>query len=151
MESQEDARDWRGATSRLLEADPDNPGLLLGRGIAEAIVGKGDSALFTSSVTLALRAAYERYAVDARALSRLIVWLGNWLEVRRPTWAALMHLCVQRALPAIAPTALTPFESAHFQHPSPDAGTLGVILERRLHTVRIFVDSSLLEHRETRT
>ena len=41
LDTLDDAREWRGATARLLESAPDHPGLLTGRAMSEAVVSGG--------------------------------------------------------------------------------------------------------------
>jgi ATP-dependent DNA helicase RecQ len=132
VESSDDAREWRGATSRMLESDPDNPGLLLGRGLAEAAVPTGDVALFTTSVVSALRSAASSYFVQRDELARVVAWLSHWLGVHRREWRPLVYPIVERALAEHASAFLQPLEQAALEDPEPIAGELAVVLARRL-------------------
>src|SRR5690606_34845975 len=61
MSTPDDARDWRGATARLLESDPNHPGLLLGRALAEVLADVGDSDVFSLEVVTSFREARTHY------------------------------------------------------------------------------------------
>src|SRR5690606_33072074 len=61
MTTADDARDWRGATARLLESDPNHPGLLLGRALAEVLADVGDPEVFATGVVASFREARIHY------------------------------------------------------------------------------------------
>jgi ATP-dependent DNA helicase RecQ len=131
--TQEDAREWRGATARLLESAPDHPGLLVGRALAEAVTPSGDIGVFATSITEALSLGATRYAVDLSDKARLCEWMVTWLHERRPAWTGLGYL--------LAEEALGDAHLRHFERPErlaiadrgvSDALELGVILSRRL-------------------
>jgi ATP-dependent DNA helicase RecQ len=132
VESSDDAREWRGATSRMLESDPDNPGLLLGRGLAEAAVPTGDVALFSTSVVGALRSAASGYFVQLEESARVVSWLSRWLSVRRREWRPMLYPMIEQALTEHAESLLEPLEQAALEDPEPLAGELAVVLARRL-------------------
>jgi ATP-dependent DNA helicase RecQ len=96
LDTVEDGREWRGATTRFLESSPDHPGLLVGRALAESIVPEGDVRLFSASLVAGLRSATERYAVDAPELVESAEWLLAWLHERKPSWAGLAMLITER-------------------------------------------------------
>lgn len=129
----EDAREWRGATARLLESAPDHPGLLVGRALAEAVASTGDVAVFASSIQEALLVGATRYALDQGEVARLCEWMASWLHERRPAWAGLGYVLAERSL-----------GTAHLRHLERpervaiadlgrgDALELGIIATRRL-------------------
>jgi ATP-dependent DNA helicase RecQ len=98
LETLDDARDLRGASARLLESAPDNPGLLLARGIAEAMVVNGDLGIFTASVRDAITSAKSRFGVAEQGVADLLEWLALWSHERRPAWASVVYLIAERTL-----------------------------------------------------
>jgi hypothetical protein len=99
LDTVDDGREWRGATTRFLESAPDHPGLLVGRALAESIVPEGDVRLFSGSLAAALVAASGRYDVDPPTLGGFVEWLVEWLHERKPAWAGLAMLVADRASP----------------------------------------------------
>ena len=63
IDTVDDAREWRGATARLLESSPDHPGLLVGRALAEAVVPDGNPGSFIQNLTVGLTNATGPYLV----------------------------------------------------------------------------------------
>jgi ATP-dependent DNA helicase RecQ len=128
----DDAREWRGATARFLGSYPDHPGLLLGRGLAEALVPGGNANLFRDSLAQGFQAAVSKYAVASDSLSGVVKWLYDWLRRRRPEWVALLYEGVERGYPAGADEILISFEKRVMAEPKPDLNELAVVLSRRL-------------------
>ena len=152
LETLDDARDLRGATARLLESAPDNPGLLLGRGLAEAMMPDGDRALFARSLADALQAAERRFAVDRDELARVLDWLATWTHERRPGLAALVYLAAEtclgpRHLEYLAEPERRAVADLHLAEPD----ELGVVLARRIdrHAARLLVAAATLEEELT--
>ena len=73
--TESDAREWRAVTARLLGAYPDHPGLLVGRGLAEALIPEGNLAEFERNVERALASARTRYQATSRDMDDVMVWL----------------------------------------------------------------------------
>jgi hypothetical protein len=97
LDTVEDGREWRGATTRFLESAPDHPGLLIGRALAESIVPEGDIRLFSGSLAAAIRSATTRYDVDPAELGGVVDWIVEWLHERKPAWAGLALLVREQA------------------------------------------------------
>lgn len=72
--AESDAREWRSVTARLLGSYPDHPGLLAGRGLAEALLPEGNLAEFERNVAQALTSARTRYQATARDMDGVVVW-----------------------------------------------------------------------------
>lgn len=96
LDTVEDGREWRGATTRLLESSPDHPGLLVGRALAEAIVPEGDVRIFSGGLASGLRSATERYNVTSPQLVEFAEWVIEWLHERKPAWSGLAILIAER-------------------------------------------------------
>ena len=79
----DEARELRGSAARLLTSYPDHPGLLLARGISEAIDPAGDISEFASNVSAAIGSAVGRYGVDDEAIRRLATWLLDFCKSMR--------------------------------------------------------------------
>jgi ATP-dependent DNA helicase RecQ len=97
LDTVEDGREWRGATTRFLEDAPDHPGLLIGRALAEAIVPEGDIRLFSGSLAAAIESATDRYDVDPITVGGVVDWIVEWLHERKPAWAGVAILVRERA------------------------------------------------------
>ena len=146
--TQEDAREWRGATARLLESAPDHPGLLVGRALAEAVAPTGDLELFASSIREGLSLGAARYALDRVDVSRLCEWMVPWLHARRPAWAGLGYVLVEHALNDRHLDYLERAERlALADRGSPDPLELGVVLARRLerHQLQLAELATMIE------
>jgi ATP-dependent DNA helicase RecQ len=94
----DDAREWRGATARLLESAPDNPGLLVGRGLAEALAGNGDDGVFGTSIARALVVARMKFDVPMDDVRNAVHFLVHWTWARRPGWVAVLYLAAEKAV-----------------------------------------------------
>jgi len=79
-----EAREWRAATARLLASYPDHPGLLVGRGLAEAIDPEGNLQEFEFNVMSALDAAARNYRMSSQDLASFGKWLFTVIEKRSP-------------------------------------------------------------------
>lgn len=97
LDTVDDGREWRGATTRYLESSPDHPGLLLGRALAEAIVPEGDVKLFSSSLAGGLGSAVARYDTSPEEATAFAEWVVSWLHERKPAWSALAMLVSERS------------------------------------------------------
>lgn len=97
LDTVEDGREWRGATTRFLESSPDHPGLLVGRALAESAVPEGDVRLFSSSLMAGIESAIGRYNVEAEEVAEFIEWVVGWLHERKPAWSGLAMLVWERA------------------------------------------------------
>ena len=62
-------------TARLLGSYPDHPGLLAGRGLAEALLPEGNLAEFERNLAAALISARTRYQAADHDLENMLLWL----------------------------------------------------------------------------
>lgn len=133
MDALDDAREWRGATTRLLESDPDNPGLLLGRALSEAAgAGSSGTAVFVANLEAALSSAFSAYSVPKHELAALLIWLREWLLRRHAALCSTLYGVAERAIPASADIVLAPLEAQVQRDASASHAELAVLLERRL-------------------
>lgn len=75
----DDATEWRGASARLLVSEPEHPGLLLVRAVAEEFLQDGSSAEFGSNLSLAFESAVTRYDVPIDDVLALAFTLSDLL------------------------------------------------------------------------
>ena len=68
-----DAADLRGSAARSLESYPDQPGLLLLRGVAELLAGSPNAGVAYQNIRAALSAADNRYSVERGVLEDALV------------------------------------------------------------------------------
>ncbi len=69
----DDAADLLGSAARLLESYPDQPGLLLLRGVAELLVSDPDLEIAHQNIHAALTAAENQYEVERQTLENALV------------------------------------------------------------------------------
>lgn len=74
LTSVDDAREWRGTTARLLASYPDQPGLLVGRAIAELVDPDGDIEDFDANLEAAITSA-PRYGIGDTDSESLLEWV----------------------------------------------------------------------------
>lgn len=108
--SESDAREWRSVTARLLGSYPDHPGLLAGRGLAEALLPEGNLAEFERNVAQALTSARTRYQATARDMDEGVVWLLDLLGLPEGTSPARQFL--RRTTPESSALAAAVVEAA---------------------------------------
>lgn len=78
----DDAADLLGSAARLLESYPDQPGLLLLRGVAELLVSNPDLDIAHQNVQAALTAAESLYAVERQTLEDALASAAQTLLAR---------------------------------------------------------------------
>jgi ATP-dependent DNA helicase RecQ len=132
METLEDAREWRGVAVRMLESDPDNPGLLLGRSLAEAAVANGDVHVFSRNLERALAKAHGDYSVSPDELAEVLVWVAAWLRPRQGAWAGMLSIITERAMGDAATPVLQPLEAEVLFGTNVHESELAVVMSRRL-------------------
>ena len=64
VQTEMDAGELRGLCIRALESDPDHPGLLLTRALAEAMCSDHDATVSSKGIGAAVRAAVETYEIS---------------------------------------------------------------------------------------
>ncbi len=71
----EAARELRGGTGRLLASYPDHPGLLVARGVSEALIPDGELEELVSNLRAARSSGASRYGITAEEFAHLEQWL----------------------------------------------------------------------------
>jgi len=74
----------RGAVSRSLESYPDNPGLLLLRGISELFCSDCKIDIVTSNITASLQFAKELYSVNSEERFKMLAFVIKKINIRNP-------------------------------------------------------------------
>ena len=104
-----DAREWRSAAARLLASYPEHPGLLLSRGLAEALIPEGNVEEVTTDLLHAFRQASQTYNCGPTDMARITEWLLDSL-VAHPdnilNKSLTLHVPVYRLIGAIAEASL---------------------------------------------
>lgn len=98
LDTVDDAREWRGATARLLESSPDHPGLLIGRALAEAVVPDGNVVSFAQNVASAMTSATSTYLASRDDAVGFLEWLLRWLHEHRSRWSPIGFFIAERFL-----------------------------------------------------
>lgn len=106
LETEEAGADLLGATARFLESSPDNPGLLILRGMSEALRARGDARQFERNVADGIRAARQRYGVPEVALGQALHSLMYWVRQQRLSWTPLVYQLIDEAFPNEMPSSL---------------------------------------------
>ena len=104
--SESDAREWRSVTARLLGSYPDHPGLLAGRGLAEALLPEGNLAEFERNLAAALTSARTRYEATDRDVENMLLWLLDLFGASEGTSAARQFLRRTRPEPVALAAAV---------------------------------------------
>lgn len=98
--SDNDAREWRSASARLLESYPDHPGLLASRGLAEALLPAGDLQEFERHFAQSLApGARDRYSVNESDMEAMILWLLSVIGGDEVDKSDSLRLALRRARP----------------------------------------------------
>ncbi len=145
LETLDDARDLRGASARLLESAPDNPGLLLARGLAEAMVVNGELNVFTASIGDAITSAKSRFGAAEEDVAALLEWLAVWSHERRPAWASLVYLMAERTLDAHLDSLESAELSAIADQERETVDELGIVLTRRMERHARVLDDAVAQ------
>lgn len=78
VQTEMDAGELRGLCIRALESDPDHPGLLLTRALAEAMCSDHDTIISSKGIATAIRAAVETYEISQSDIESTI---GNMFDL----------------------------------------------------------------------
>lgn len=90
IDAPSEAREWRASTARLLASYPDHPGLLVGRGLSEAIDIRGNLREFEFNVHTALTTSLEKYGATEDDVVMFLRWMIPWLGTKNPDAAAIL-------------------------------------------------------------
>jgi ATP-dependent DNA helicase RecQ len=85
-----EAREWRASTARLLGSYPDHPGLLVGRGLSEAIDIDGNLRELEFNVQSGIRMALNNYGATVNDVGQFIGWAIRLFSVKNPDAAAIL-------------------------------------------------------------
>lgn len=85
-----EAREWRALTARLLSSYPDHPGLLIGRGLSEAIDIDGNLREFEFNVQSGIRMALNNYGATVDEVAQFLTWTVRLFATRNRDAAALV-------------------------------------------------------------
>ena len=127
-----EAGELRGLCIRALESQPDHPGLLLARGVAETMCSDHDDATTRQSIAAAIGAAMHKYSIPEREIDGAVDTLFDMSaehahELGPPLTAELLDLGENR--PEFAPLTKRARDRAH-DHP--DQRVRAVVAARRL-------------------
>ena len=92
-----EAPELRGSSARMLQDEADHPGLLLARGLSEALIPTGNLNEFVSHVASSFTSAYENYSVTAAEIAQGAAMLRDWLTERRFDALTALALALERA------------------------------------------------------
>jgi ATP-dependent DNA helicase RecQ len=90
IQNADEAREWRALTARLLGSYPDHPGLLIGRGLSEAIDIDGNLREFEFNIQSGIRMALNNYGATENEVSQFLTWTVRLFVNRNPDAAALV-------------------------------------------------------------
>lgn len=85
-----DARELRASTARLLASYPSHPGLLMSRGLAEAMLPDGNLQEFESNAESALKAALADYGASDSDVEGVLTWILGRVNRMRPGSASAL-------------------------------------------------------------
>lgn len=129
-----EAAELRGSSSRLLASSPGHPGLLLARGLSEALLPNGNLDEFSSHVASSVTSARRDYSVTDAEIEQAAERLHTLVTERQLDALTAMTLALQRA--AAAPRMQQRLLEQSLAPGSKEAGLRVVMLtERLLRTV----------------
>ncbi len=93
----DEAQELRGSSIRMLEDAPYHPGLLLFRGLSEALISNGNLELFVLNVASSFESARERYGVTTGELEEAAAMLCDLLTEHKLDALTALVLALERA------------------------------------------------------
>ncbi len=108
--AESEAREWRSVTARLLGSYPDHPGLLSGRGLAEALLPEGNLAEFERNLARALMSARTNYRASPSDMDDSVLWLLDLFGL--PEGASGARQLLRRTRPESAALAAAVVDAA---------------------------------------
>jgi ATP-dependent DNA helicase RecQ len=136
MTTADDARDWRGATARLLESDPNHPGLLLGRALAEVLADVGDPDVFAPGVVASFREARTHYDTPVEEAESAAISILDWTRDRHPSWTGMLYEQLDEIFGDASTDVLADYEYQCLRMDSIDHSEAAAIAKRRLRRSR---------------
>ena len=82
VQTKMDAGELRGLCIRALESDPDHPGLLLTRALAEAMCSDHDASVSSKGISTAIRAGVETYEISQIDIESIVNEMFNLAATR---------------------------------------------------------------------
>ena len=92
-----EAQELRGSSIRMLEDKPEHPGLLLTRGLSEALLPNGNLEQFISNVESSFMSARENYSLTAGEIEEAAAMLRDWLMERQLDGLTALALALGQA------------------------------------------------------
>ena len=146
---QDDAREMRGDSARILASYPDHPGLLFARGLSEAIDERGDLREYVSNLESSLKSATERYGASADDLDEFGRWLLTYAGERRQGVLAVTLAVLRRN--AISLPAVRDVETKSLRNPDADPGIRVLALAASLEDTAESLTNALARYEGART
>jgi hypothetical protein len=137
----------RGTTARYLESYPDQPGLLLGRALAELMDGSNEYE-FSDNLDRSLVFALQRYGLGPTELRPAFEFLLRKAEVFTPKWRPLIWTAWNVAIDENGSDALQDLEDATFSARGIAAAELVVLLLRRIRRLSRSTEEMAQAHTE---
>ena len=125
-----EAPELRGSSGRMLRDRPDHPGLLLARGLSEALIPSGNLNEFTAHAASSFKFAREEYNVTAAEIAQGVVILRDWLTEHRLDALTALVLALERAGTARAVRGR--LVNGSLEGGSEEAGLCVLVLHERL-------------------
>ncbi len=92
-----EAQELRGSSGRMLESYPDHPGLLLARGLSEALIPNGNLNEFISNIAASIISSRGRYGVTASEIEKMAMGVRELLNERHLDALTALALALEQA------------------------------------------------------
>jgi ATP-dependent DNA helicase RecQ len=125
-----EAREWRALTARLLSSYPDHPGLLIGRGLSEAVDIDGNLREFEFNIQSGIRTALNNYGATDDEASEFLAWTVHLFAMKNSDAAALV--CAISLDAGLDSTYIDDYISGNWSSGNPVMAMLG--LTKKLET-----------------
>ncbi len=130
-----EARDLRASTARLLASYPSHPGLLVTRGLSEALIQDGNLVEFESNLESGLKSARADYGSTNEDIEIALEWMLKYLEKLNPS--AVTALVGAASLAGVESVSLRTWITTNLADADPGIAVLYLAdqLERALNGV----------------
>jgi hypothetical protein len=139
----EDAVEVRNASANLLASSGRNPGLLISRGVAEALIPGGDTHEFETNLESAILNMRTEYSLEESQIELVFNWLIRTLHERAPY--AVAALLAVAAAEKISSSGIDHWMNEHWQD-NPDLAALW--LADHLEEALELADTALVRYPE---